>query len=148
MRLFCSWLIELHVIAVVYAFVLLALDREISGHLAFADVRDAFAFTLGILSFFWIFGFGEVTLIARMALSGRLVALYPILASLIFLAHLEVMNRMVRNGGFPQHTLWKMRIAGVTIVFLITATSTWLQRRYWIVTWGYGARPNHGVPGS
>ena len=148
MRLFCSWLIELHVIALFFAFALLVLGGTISGHFALADVRDAFAFTLGILSFFWLFGFAEATLIARITLSGRLVTVYPILASVIFCVHLEIMNRMVQNGGFPQHTLWRMRIAGVITVFLTTAISTWLQKRYWIFTWRFGARPDHGVPRS
>jgi hypothetical protein len=122
---FCAWLVEMLSEAIVLPFipvVMIHVSEPITP-------RDIAGLTIGTLTFFCVSGYALTTLVFRLALRGRWLRVYPVIAPLLFLAHFEIMNLLVPEGLMEPHNRFIFRVSGSGVVVVVaTAISLVLER--------------------
>jgi len=121
---FSAWLVEMFAEALSFSIVAIVMS-----HAGFPTVRDIAALTVAALTCFGISGYVITTLVMRLALHGRWPHRYPVIASLLFLAHFEVMNLLVPGGLLGNRNRLVFRVIGSGVVLVVaTAISLVLER--------------------
>ena len=119
-----AWLAEMLVESLL--FIIVAIVMSHAGH---PTTRDIAALMIAALTCFVILGYAVTTLVLRLALRGRWLRVYPIIAPLLFLLHFEIMNIMVPDGLMEPHNRLKFRVIGSGVVLVVsTAISFMLEQ--------------------
>jgi hypothetical protein len=123
------WLSETVLEALLLSVVLVCLlgDKE---HRYAKDLAVSFVW---IGTMFFSTGYLFTTLIARAALRGRFMWLYPGVALVLFFIHFEILNHSA-GGIFDVAKRAPIRIAGACIVLVCTSVGTLLLRRWTLTT--------------
>ena len=115
---FSAWLVEMLAESSAFSIVLLVMS-----HVSWPiTARDIAAIMTETLTFFCVSGYAVSTLVMRLALHGRWSRVYPVIASLLFLVHFEVMNLLVPDGLMDTHNRFVFRVIGSAVV-LVVATA-------------------------
>ena len=117
------WFVETSSEAVLLGLVLTVLF----GHDAHAFFRDLAIYSSGIILLFVTTGYVLSTMVVRAVWRGRTLWSYPVIATVLFLIHFEIMN-VVLGGAFEPPARVRIRAAGACIVFACTLAGTFILR--------------------
>jgi len=101
-----------------------------------------FLFVSVLMAFIFYTGFFLTTAIFRLILGSRRWWLYPIVATALFLAHIEYFFR--RTGGLPGSDRMALRLGGACIVFFSTVGGNRLLQK-WALADGGRSRFRFGI---
>jgi len=117
---FSAWLLEMFVEAILFLLII-----KVIGHIdGTITIRDVTVLLLMTFSFLALSGYAETTWAIRLFVRERWLRFYPIIAVLLFLAHFEVMNLIVRGGVMDAHGRFELRVLGSGVVLVVTTATT------------------------
>jgi uncharacterized membrane protein YhaH (DUF805 family) len=121
-----AWFVEMLIEA--EAFILITvLMAGVEGHWT---AKDILVLTVAALTGLSLSGYPITTMILRLALHGRRLHAYPVLAPLLFLAHFEVLNWLLMpEGAFAPHDRFVFRVFASAVVFVVAGALSLLLGR-------------------
>jgi hypothetical protein len=110
------------------------------GHDQNAFAKDLLIYSSGISLLFFTTGYFLSTIVVRAIWRGRAVWPYPVMATVLFFIHFEIMNVGLRGAFEPADRL-RIRAIGACIVFTCTFAGSIILRK-----WALAHRKSADVP--
>jgi hypothetical protein len=100
----------------------------LAGYDQHAFLKDLSIYSSGIVLLSFTTGYLLSTVIARIFWRGRTLWSYPVIATVLFFIHFEIMNTGL-GGAFEPSTRLRVRATGACIVFACTLAGTFALRK-------------------
>jgi hypothetical protein len=119
------WLLETSCEALLLSLFLIVLY----GYDQHAFGRALLAFANGVALLFFTTGYLLTTAIVRAVWRSQRLWLYPVIATVVFLIHFEILNVGI-GGAFEPPERLRIRLAGACVLFACTFAGGWILRKW------------------